>query len=555
MARIAVVDPELCNPSKCQLECIRDCPVNRTKKPCIELDESTKSIAIISEELCTGCGICPKVCPFHAITIVNTVAPVEEKLIYRYGQNLFSLYGVALAKPGIFAVVGENGCGKSTNLKLITGQLTPQNLYTKEVKSYFDNADYSSIATKPQELSSKIKGVVGQLLKSVDECGRLNELSKVLDLENLYQREFEQLSGGELQRVVIAAVLLRNKKTFIMDEPLAFLDYTYRIRLSNYLKEKFSDKQVLVVDHDLSLLSHFCESAYIVYGTPGAYGVVSQPYAVDRAINMFLDGFIQPENVRFRNSINYQNYIEQKKSDVSFILPAMEFKKGDFTFSNPSSINLFKGEVIGIAGPNGTGKSSFCNELAKEFSVICSLKPQLLSRSQFLAGSIIYPARESTWADNYLRQMSLLSLEFRPLDSISYGELQKLRILESLIVPNASLFLLDEPTTALDAPARIKLSKLLREKAESSSSTIIIVDHDLEFLYNTVDRLIIFEGNPSVNGKISGIYPKLTGISNLLSDFDLSYRLDSASKRLKLNKQGSVKDRKLKESGEFIQRE
>lgn len=553
MARIAVVDPELCNPSKCQLECIRDCPVNRTKKSCIELDD-VKSIAVISEELCTGCGICPKVCPFHAITIVNTVAPVESKLVYRYGQNLFSLYGIALAKPGITAIVGENGCGKSTNIKLITGQLTPQNLFSKEVKAFFQSADFSTIATKPQELSGKINGKVGQLLNSVDQCSRLQEIDKVLDLSSLYQREFSQLSGGELQRVVIAAVLLRDKKTFILDEPLAFLDYTYRIRLANYLKENFSDKQVLVVDHDLSLLSHFCVSSYITFGTPGAYGIISQPYSVDRAVNMFLEGYIEPENVRFRNSINYSNYIEQKKSEFSFLLPQMSFSNGNFNFSNSTPIQLHKGEVIGIAGPNGTGKSSFCNQLSKEFSVASSLKPQLLSRSSLLAGSIIYSARESTWGDNYVRQMSLLSLEFRPLDSVSYGELQKLQILKSLSAQNASIFILDEPTTALDAPARIKLSKLLREKAELFGSTILVVDHDLEFLYNTVDRIIIFEGEPSLSGKIKGIYSKLEGISNLLIDFDLSYRLDTVSKRLKLNKQGSVKDRQLKESGQFIER-
>jgi ATP-binding cassette subfamily E protein 1 len=553
MPRLAVVDPELCNPGKCQLECIRDCPVNRTRKPCIELTED-KSIAVISEELCTGCGICPKVCPFHAITIVNTVAPVEEKLAYRYGENLFSLYGLALPKRGVVAIVGENGCGKTTNVKLITGQLEPQNYYSKEVKTYFAEQDFEKIATKPQELSGNVKGKVGELLRQINEAGRLDKLNSILDLQQLYEREFSQLSGGELQRVVVAAVLLRDKQTFILDEPLAYLDYAYRIRLAEYLKSEFSQMQVLVVDHDLSLLSHFCSAAYISFGVPGAYGIISQPYSVDRAINMFLDGFIEPENVRFRQSIKYETYPPEAKFAPSFQIPPLEVKRGAFKLTNPQPVQLFAGEVVGIAGPNGTGKSSLCAELEKEFNSAASLKVQILPRSAELAGQVITDARQTVWGESYVRGMGLGNVEFRKLDSLSLGELQKVEILRCLSKEDASLYLLDEPTTALDAPARIRLSKLLREKAESESSVVLVVDHDLEFLYNAVDRLIVFEGEPSVTGRVAGAFAKVDGIARLLSQFDLSYRSEPGTKRLKLNKRGSVKDRELKESGSFVER-
>ena len=553
MPRLAVIDPELCNPGKCQLECIRDCPVNRTRKPCIQLTED-KSIAVISEELCTGCGICPKVCPFHAITIVNTVAPVEEKLAYRYGENLFSLYGLALPKKGVLAIVGENGCGKTTNVKLITGQLEPQNFYSKEVKTYFAEQDFEKIATKPQELSGKVSGRVGELLTQINEAGRLEKLDPLLDLRSLYEREFSQLSGGELQRVVVAAVLLRDKGTFILDEPLAFLDYAYRIRLAEYLKSEFSDKQVLVVDHDLSLLSHFCSAAYISFGVPGAYGIISQPYSVDRAINMFLDGYIEPENVRFRPPIKYETYPPEAKTSPSYQIPPLTVEKGAFRLTNPSNVQLYAGEVVGIAGPNGTGKSTLCTALAQEFGPAASLKQQILSRSDELAGQVISAARQTVWGEAYVRAMGLWSVEFRKLASLSLGELQKVEVLRSLSQENASLYLLDEPTTALDSPGRIRLSKLLREKAQSESSVVLVVDHDLEFLYNSVDRLVVFEGEPSVSGIVAGAFAKAEGIARLLSQFDLSYRSEPATRRLKLNKRGSVKDRQLKESGSFVER-
>jgi len=210
--------------------------------------------------------------------------------------------------------------------------------------------------------------------------------------------------------------------------------------------------------------------------------------------------------------------------------------------------------VVILAGPNGTGKSSLCAELEKEFNSAASLKVQILPRSAELAGQVITDARQTVWGESYVRGMGLGNVEFRKLDSLSLGELQKVEILRCLSKEDASLYLLDEPTTALDAPARIRLSKLLREKAESESSVVLVVDHDLEFLYNAVDRLIVFEGEPSVTGRVAGAFAKVDGIARLLSQFDLSYRSEPGTKRLKLNKRGSVKDRELKESGSFVER-
>ncbi len=553
MARLAVVDPELCNPSKCQLECIRDCPVNRAKKDCIVLSED-KSIAIISEALCTGCGICPKVCPFHAISIVNTVAPVEDKQIYRYGENLFVLYGLALPKKGVIGVVGENGCGKSTTVKLLTGVLTPQNKYSKEVAAYFDAFNSSLVAVKPQEIAGKIKGRVRALLESINEAGRLQALDAVLDLHPLYERDFSQLSGGELQRVVVAAALLREKDTYILDEPLAFLDYAYRIRLAQYLKDNFSEKNVLLVDHDLSLLSHACHAVYLMYGVPGTYGIASQPYAVDRGINMFLEGFIEPENVRFRHHISYKMALEEPHRTPSFTVPPVVLKKGSFSIENEALIQLMEGEIVGVAGPNGTGKSTLAQHLVETHGEAAALKPQILSRPTGIVGEVTSIAHHVPWAETFVRTMNIGKLEFMPFKSLSSGELQKVELLRTLSQEGPSLFVLDEPTNAMDAVGRIALSKLLREKAAGSECTMIVIDHDFEFLLNTVDRLIVFGGTPSVKGRVEGIFSKDEGVARLLAQFDLSYRSDPASKRLKLNKRGSVKDRELKERGTFVER-
>ena len=550
VTRIAVVEKDLCNPSKCQLECIHQCPVNRNGKDCIVLSKDG-SIAVIDEGLCTGCGICIRVCPFHAINIVNLVAPVEDKLAYSYGENSFDLYGFALPKKGIIGIVGENGCGKSTNVKLITGRLKPTNLYSKESRAYFGALKKDAAVYKPQELGSTIKGKVSELLAKVDESGRLKELSKLFDLDILKDRDLSQLSGGELQRVFIAAALCREKASYVLDEPLAFLDYAYRLRLIEYLRENFSNKQVIVVDHDISLLSYLCDQVYLNYGVPGAYGIVSQPYATDRAINMFLDGYIEPENVRFRGEIRYKDHAPEKRSGVAAKIPALKLKRGSFTLENASEIALHPGEVVGIAGPNGTGKSTLCNELAKALEGVVSLKPQILSRPDEFVGTFL--DRDTPFKESFVRQMNLQRLEFLSLRQLSGGELQKTAVFRCLADDSATLFVLDEPSNMMDVTGRIALSKLLREKAVTDDVALLVVDHDLEFLYNTCDRLIIFGGEPAKHGTVDGVYSKGEGVKKLLSHFDLSYRKDEKSRRLKLNKHGSVKDRALKESGEFVE--
>ncbi|MCL5011454.1 MAG: ATP-binding cassette domain-containing protein [Candidatus Marsarchaeota archaeon] len=538
--RIAVIDQKLCSPENCGGQpCAKFCPVNRMGEECVTIEKTAK----ISEALCTGCGICVKKCPFHAITIIKLASPIKEKMVFSYGENSFSLYGLALPK-GVTGIIGDNGCGKTTNVKLLEGKLKIQNFPSVEVKEFFETKP--KIIVKPQEISTQnLKGKVKTIVEKL-QTPSYNEISEALDFKYILEKESSTLSGGELQKLYLIAAISSESEAMILDEPFAFLDYAYRIKLTEFLKK--TGKNMLIIEHDLSLLSYLCENIYLMYGAPGAYGVVSNTYSTDRGINMFLNGFINPENTRFRDEpIKYKKYAVEEKTAKNLEIKPFTEKLDGFELSNDKKISVFKGEIIGIAGKNGIGKSTLCRHLNRQ--VESAIKNQILQRTDEPVGN--YLKINSNFDETFIKSMNLKNLEFYNIKQISGGELQKLEIFKCL-TQQKNTYILDEPTNMLDVNGRIILSKMLKEKANEGAS-ILIVDHDLEFLLNAVDRLMIINGTPGEKGVIEGVFEKDEGIKKLLSAFELTYRRDDETNRIKLNKKGSVKDSELKKSGKFIE--
>ena len=95
--RVAVLDQDLCQPQKCGLECIKYCPVNKSGAECVTINEESKK-AQIDEDICNGCGICVKVCPFDAITIVNLASELATDKIHQYGTNSFPIIQITNSK-------------------------------------------------------------------------------------------------------------------------------------------------------------------------------------------------------------------------------------------------------------------------------------------------------------------------------------------------------------------------------------------------------------------------------------------------------------------------
>ena len=138
----------------------------------------------------------------------------------------------------------------------------------------------------------------------------------------------------------------------------------------------------------------------------------------------------------------------------------------------------------------------------------------------------------------------------KKLNELSGGELQRVAIALCLS-KDADLFLLDEPSAYLDVEQRLLISKIIFDLMEHSGKSALVVDHDLLFIDYLSQRLIVFDGKPAVRGNTKGPFTMEDGMNLFLEDLNITMRRDKESKRPRVNKEDSVKDREQKEKGKL----
>ncbi|MFH0870394.1 MAG: ribosome biogenesis/translation initiation ATPase RLI [archaeon] len=575
MTRIAVVQREKCHPTQCgNYLCMRLCPVNRTGAECIVKNSDSK--IGINEGLCVGCGICVKRCPFEAIDIINLPEELKKDPIHRFSANGFALYNLPVPMFGkVVGIVGRNGIGKSTAIKILAGIEKPnfgkpgKESTHKELIDYFKGTEAQAffekqekglikISYKPQQVDfipKQFKGKVIDLLKKADEKKELEKIASLLDLTEVLDHDISKISGGELQRVAIAACVLKKANIYFFDEPTSYLDVKQRLKVSQFIRSLCDESTgVMVVEHDLIILDYLADFVHLMYGTPSVYGVVSQPKSGKAGINLYLSGFLKEENVRFReNAIKFdvRPPIDIKKSHLLTNWEGFRQKLGSFELEADEG-KIFRNDMVGILGENGIGKTSFVKILAgeikgHELKLKVSYKPQYLEPNDDLVMDFLQQAMQRYEAQ-LIRPLELKGLFLRKLSELSGGELQKVMIARCLS-QDSDLILMDEPSAYLDVEQRLRLGKIVRDILNITGRSALIVDHDLLFIDTISDRLMIFEGKPAVHGKVEGPFFMEEGMNRFLRNVKLTFRRDEESKRPRINKLGSQKDQEQKSSG------
>jgi len=591
LTRIAIVNTDRCKPKKCRQECKRSCPVVRQGKLCIEVVPTSK-IAYISEQLCIGCGICVKKCPFEAVAIINLPSNLERDTTHRYSANSFKLHRLPMPRPGeVLGLVGTNGIGKSTALKVLAGKLKP-NLGRfsnppdwEEILTYFRGSELQNYFTKileddlkaiikPQyvdQIPKAVKGSVTMLLNKKDETETKDRYCEEFDLNHVLDRNVDELSGGELQRFACAVVCVQNAEVYMFDEPSSYLDVKQRLKAALAIRGLCQDNRyVIVVEHDLSVLDYLSDFICCLYGTPGAYGVVTMPFTVREGINIFLDGFVPTENLRFREeSLTFKvsenaeedevkkmrrySYPNMEKTLKSFHLEVCE---GQFTDS----------EIIVMLGENGTGKTTFIRMLAgilqpdgdeKVPQLNVSYKPQKISpKSQGSVRLLLHAKIRDAYIHpqfitDVLKPLQIERLMDQEVQNLSGGELQRVALTLCLGKP-ADVYLVDEPSAYLDSEQRLHAAKVIKRFILHSKKTGFVVEHDFIMATYLADRVIVFDGSPSVATRANTPQSLLSGMNSFLESLSITFRRDPDNYRPRINKLNSLKDSDQKRTGNFF---
>lgn len=586
MTRVAVIDVDRCKPKNCDTTCQRFCPIVRTHVEAIRFEDNK---AVIVESLCTGCGICVRKCPFTAISIVNLPDELEKDCSHRFGPNTFKLFRLPMPSPSTaLGLIGQNGIGKTTTLKILAGDIKPnlgnfedspdwneiiQNYRGSTLQDYFQKMSEHKlkISSKPQyvdKIPKAVSGTVSELLEKIDERKSLDRIAKQLDLKQVWTRSLDVLSGGELQRVAVAATVCREADIYLFDEPSSYLDVKQRLEVAKVIRSlKEAEKTIVVAEHDLAIVDYLSDQICIFYGEPAVYGVISNVHGVRTGINIYLQGYIPDENVRFRK----EPIIFHEKPPPMTTLAGeimLDWQKMGKTFEGfkltISEGRIKRGEIVGILGANGTGKTTFIKILAglekpddgtRCDAIQVSYKPQYISANyegtvQLLLMSIAKDSfSSSVYRTEILEPLRVNQLLDRNVAELSGGELQKVAI-TACLSRSADLYLLDEPSAYLDVEERLNMARAIRRFIESRNATAFVVEHDVVTQDFIADQLMVFSGSPGTNGVANPPTTLRKGMNRFLKEMQVTFRRDPDTKRPRVNKEGSKLDKFQKEIGE-----
>ena len=433
------------------------------------------------------------------------------------GRNPIEWFHTRLPTPRpnqVLGLVGTNGIGKSTALKILAGKLKP-NLGSfnnppdwEDILKYYRGSELQNYlkrillddltaVTKIQYVDiipKHLRGQVEKLINARDKRGIRESICSVLELNHLMSRDIDQLSGGELQRFAIAITAMAKADVYMFDEPSSYLDVKQRLRAAEVIRSVLEAKDgvyVIVVEHDLAVLDYLSDFVCVLYGRPGAYGVVTMPFNVRDGINVFLAGFVPTENLRFREmELTFKvaqtaDDVKKGKRDSLYEYAAMTKTlqgKGHKFVLHVEKGNFSESEIIVMLGENGTGKTTFIRMLAGLMksdeeeagrapsipALSVSYKPQTISPKfqgsvedlfqTKIRAAFIHPQFQT----DVLKPMNLDGIMDQPLSVLSGGELQRVALVLALGKP-ANIYLIDEPSAYLDSEQRIVCARVGEE--------------------------------------------------------------------------------------------
>lgn len=463
----------------------------------------------------------------------------------------------SVEKGEFIVLCGATGSGKSTLLHTLKRELTPNGELTGKI--IFEGAELSSLEPKrsaaeigfvmqsPQHqiVTDKVWHELAFGLESLglpqDEISRrVAETASAFGLGELYERETEELSGGQKQLLSLAAVLVMQPKLLILDEPTAQLDpiaasefiitvkklnqdYGITVIMSEHRLEEavtvcdrlmVMEKGTIIVD-DIPEKAVSClgDRPDILRGMPSAARLFTElngrgicPLTVRSGRS-----FIEKNYGNFLKDLPEEKYIHSSNAAIEFSNVFFRYEKKSPDILKGMTLKVYEGELFCVLGGNGSGKTSFlkaASGLVKPYSgsinifgeKLSSYKNQSLYRNcltmlpqdvqtVFLKNTVREELEECGANTEELPFNLSQIMDKHPYD-ISGGQ-QQLVALAKALASDPRLILLDEPTKGLDAMSKLRIISVLRSLT-NSGTTVLIVTHDVEFAAECSDRCALF---------------------------------------------------------------
>lgn len=459
-----------------------------------------------------------------------------EKVSFQYAKEQEGLKNINLTinKGDVVLVCGPSGCGKSTLVRCVNGLIphyyqgqltgtvtvggidvskTTLRKISRHVgtvfqnpRSQFFNVDTTSelafgcenFGMEPEEIEQRINSVVNR-----------HDLGKLMD------RSIFKLSGGEKQKIACASIAVEPIDIVILDEPSANLDYAGICELQKMIEAwKEEHKTMLIAEHRLSYLFPYITRALFMNN-----GEIKKEYTAEEIRDLSENEFhrlgLRAEKTQDPMEIRIDTEVKKSNAD-KMILSNMTFAyKHEIPAFNFPQMEIPMGEIIGITGANGAGKSTFLrclcgmerscsavlkvgNELWKNktrrrkiYMVMQDVNHQLFTDSVLEEVMISQEAEDRTEALEILETLDLAEYADKHPLALSGGQKQRVAV-ASAIASGRSIILFDEPTSGLDYTHMLQVSELLK-KLREKGKTVIIVTHDIELIRNVCTVVIPFE--------------------------------------------------------------
>ena len=452
----------------------------------------------------------------------------ENVNVTMQGKRILSDINLEIQDGEFVLICGESGCGKTTMTKLINGLIPhfvrdvsvdgtitvcgknvaemPMYEIAELVGSVFQNPRTQFFYTNSNaEMAFGLenRGVEPEYIRK-----RIKNTINELDIEKLEDRDVFSMSGGEKQLLAFASVYVMNPQIYVLDEPSANLDIAAMEKLSERMKViKEKGHTVVVAEHRLAWIQKFADR--IIYMKEGR---IEQEFTSDE-FKALSD--LKRKQMGLRSIVPEQIQIPEitvNSEDAVLQICNLSCKRKKQMIFQNISLSARAGDIIGITGKNGAGKSTFCNCLCgllkpKGGEILYQGKKLSEKARTKLFGMVMQEVNHQLFSDSVKNECMLANeeaseqeirellekfdleeyAEYHPM-ILSGGQRQRLAICQA-VMGEKKLLIFDEPTSGLDFRHMCQVEKLMKQLSEEKY-IIIVATHDYEFLNRACKRYI-----------------------------------------------------------------